>query len=194
MLFNIQVCVREPLNHKDKKGIMAVEQASHASPRTKEEIFKKGNYILLADHKCKVVAFMVFRLHSTRVFLDDLVVHHDFRHKGIGTKMGKKLIDLIKSVQDGYIEKSAESVTIRSIRERMANQRCSKIDLYVRETNKFAIALFIKKLGFVADCVLREFYNKAGDTQEDAYAMRWYLRNRPITTAAVTNRIRQFFH
>ncbi|HBE89903.1 MAG: hypothetical protein A3E37_03325 [Candidatus Andersenbacteria bacterium RIFCSPHIGHO2_12_FULL_46_9] len=192
MLSDIRVIVREPITRQDMREIVAVEQASHILARSKTEIFKKDNYILLADYRGHVAGYMIFRLYGNRAFLDDIVVLHDKRGKGVGTQMIQRLISLITSVRDGYTEDKSDSRAISNIRYRMASQLCSGIDLYLRETNMLAI-YFFSGLGFEARNVLRNFYDKPRDTGEDAYTMHLCLRPHPIQPSILTNRISQYF-
>lgn len=189
----IRVIVREPITSQDMRDIVAIEQSAYLFPRYKAEIFKDGNIVLLADYHGTVAAYMIFRLIRNQLFLENIVVRHDFQRKGIGTQLLQRLIDLIKSVRYGYTDNSQDTVVISDIRKRITRQVCRSISLYVRETN-FPALCFFRKFEFTATKVIPNFYDQPGDTNEDAYAMHLNLHHRPVMTDAVTNRIKQFFH
>lgn len=192
MLPDIHVVVRAPITSRDMRDIVAIEQAAYQFPRSKANIFKDRNFVLLADYHSTVAAYMIFRLYRYQLFLDNIVVRHEFLRKGVGTHLLQRLIGLIKSVRNGYTENNYDSVAISDIRNHMANQRCRSIDLYVRESN-LHVLYFFRSVGFEAIKVVRNFYNKPRDTNEDAYIMHWPQCTRPILPHDPANRIKRYF-
>src|SRR5207248_7607413 len=89
--------------------------------------------------------FMVYELHKHRLHILNFAVHEQFRRRGVGAQMTKKLIS------------------------KLSHDRRSRIMLEIRETN-LAAQLFFRSVGFRAVSVLRKFYE---DTPEDAYLMQY---------------------
>jgi ribosomal-protein-alanine N-acetyltransferase len=88
---------------------------------------------------------MIYELHTAKLHILNLAVHHDCRHHGIGTQMVEKLVS------------------------KLSSHRRTRIMLEVRETNLDA-QLFLRACGFRANSVSREFY---ADSGEDAYIMEY---------------------
>jgi ribosomal-protein-alanine N-acetyltransferase len=99
----------------------------------------------MAGSSDRIVGFMIYELHKTRLHVLNFAVAREFRRLGVGTQMIHKLIG------------------------KLSHQRRSRILLEVRETN-LAAQLFFRKCGFRAVSVLRDFYE---DTTEDAYLMQY---------------------
>jgi ribosomal-protein-alanine N-acetyltransferase len=110
---------------------------------------------MVAEHEDRVVGFMIYELHRTRLHLLNFAVAEDIRRQRVGTQMLSKLL------------------------AKLSAQRRTRIVLEVRETNLSA-QLFFRSLGFRAVSVLRDFYE---DTTEDAYLMQY--RYRAVETADV---------
>ncbi len=100
---------------------------------------------MVAEEDDKVVGFMIYELHKTRLHILNFAVGADHRRKGIGNAMVAKLLG------------------------KLSHERRNRIMLEVRETNLDA-QLFFKNVGFKAISVLRDFYD---DTVEDAYLMQF---------------------
>jgi ribosomal-protein-alanine N-acetyltransferase len=110
---------------------------------------------MVAEHADRVVGFMIYELHKTRLHLLNLAVSREHRRRGAGTQMMAKLM------------------------AKLSNQRRTRILLEVRETNLSA-QVFFRHLGFRAVSVLRDFYD---DTTEDAYLMQY--RYRPVESEII---------
>lgn len=110
---------------------------------------------MVAEHDDRVVGFMIYELHKTRLHLLNLAVGKEFRRRGAGTQMLGKLTS------------------------KLSSQRRTRILLEVRETNLPA-QVFFRHLGFRAVSVLRDFYD---DTTEDAYLMQY--RYRPLESEII---------
>lgn len=95
--------------------------------------------------KGRVVAFMIYELHQTRLHLLNFAVAPGYRRQEVGTQMTDELI------------------------KQLSPHRRTSITLEVREYNLPA-QLFFHTQGFRAVLVLRDFYE---DTPEDAYVMEY---------------------
>lgn len=133
---------------RDMPEVLAIEQQSFEFPWCEEDFIRclrQRNCIgMVAEHNERVVGFMIYELHKSRLHILNFSVHEQQRRRGIGGQMVKKL--------------SAK----------LSPQRRSRIMLEIRETNLPA-QLFFRSLGFRAVSVLRAFYD---DTPEDAYLMQ----------------------
>jgi ribosomal-protein-alanine N-acetyltransferase len=110
---------------------------------------------MVAEQEDRVVGFMIYELHKSRLHLLNLAVSKDFRRRGVGAQMMAKLT------------------------AKLSTQRRTRILLEVRETNLSA-QVFFRALGFRAVSVLRDFYD---DTTEDAYLMQY--RYRPVESEII---------
>lgn len=107
---------------------------------------------MVAEHEGRVVGFMIYELHRTRIHVINFAVGGLYQRLGVGSQMIAKLI------------------------AKLTVQRRSRIVLEVRETNLDA-QLFFRENGFRAVSVLHKFYD---DTPEDAYLMQYrYRTERP---------------
>ena len=144
---------------RDMPEVLAIEHASFEYPWCEEEflrVLRQRNCIgMVAEYGERVVGFMIYELHKSRLHILNFAVHEEQRRRGVGGQMIKKL--------------SAK----------LSPQRRSRIMLEVRETNLPA-QLFFRSLGFRAVTVLRAFYE---DTPEDAYLMQ--LRYSAAAAAAM---------
>lgn len=129
--------------------VLAIESGSFEFPWAEEDFIRclrQRNCIgMVAEHDERVVGFMIYELHKSRLHIINFAVHDSFRRQGIGCQMAQKLID------------------------KLSHQRRDRISLEVRETNLDA-QLFFRSSGFRAVSVLRDFYE---DTTEDAYMMQY---------------------
>ncbi len=116
---------------------------------------------MVAEHDERVVGFMIYELHRTRLHLLNFAVAEDIRRQRVGTQMLSKLL------------------------AKLSAQRRTRIALEVRETNLSA-QLFFRSLGFRAVSVLRDFYD---DTTEDAYLMQYRYRAAESADILPINRI-----
>ena len=142
---------------RDMPAILAIESASFAYPLGEDALLahlRERNCIpMVAEHGERVVGFMVYNLHKTRIEIIDFAVHPAFRRQGIGRQMVAKLINKLSSHQ-------------RTL-----------LTLAVRETN-LPGQLFFRSQGFRATSVVREGY---GNTGESAYVME-YVLDQPEST------------
>jgi ribosomal-protein-alanine N-acetyltransferase len=134
---------------RDMADVLRTEQESFEYPWTEEDFLRclrQRNCIgMVAEHGDKVVGFMIYELHKTKLHVLNFAVHPDCRRQGIGTQMVLKLLG------------------------KLSNHRRTRISLAVRERNLGA-QLFFRAQGFRAVRVLRAYYE---DTGEDAFLMHY---------------------
>jgi len=150
---------------RDMPEVLETEKQSFEFPWLEEDFvrcLRQRNCIgMVAEHEDRVVGFMVYELHKTRIHVLNFAVAAEYRRRGVGSQMLAKLI------------------------AKLSSQRRSRVMLEVRETNLSA-QLFFRENGFRAVSVLRNFYE---DTPEDAYLMQYrYHPDRPAVAQPV-NRI-----
>lgn len=134
---------------RDMNEVLEIERESFEFPWFEEDFIRclrQRNCIgMVAEHGERVVGFMIYELHKTRLHILNFAVAQSARHKGIGRQMAEKLVS------------------------KLSSQRRTRISLEVRETN-LAAQLFFKNVGFRATSVLRAYYE---DSPEDAYLMQY---------------------
>ena len=132
---------------RDMPEILEIEKQSFEFPWNDNDFvrsLRQRNCIgMVAECDDRIVGFMIYELHKTRLHILNFAVHPDHRRNGIGEKMTNKLVS------------------------KLSSQKRTRILLEVRETNLMA-QIFFRKVGFRAISVLRDFYD---DSVEDAYLM-----------------------
>jgi ribosomal-protein-alanine N-acetyltransferase len=150
---------------RDMPEVMAIEAESFEFPWLDEDFvrsLRQRNCIgMVAEHDERVVGFMIYELHKTRIHVLNFAVADGYRRRGVGSQMLAKL--------------SAK----------LSAQRRSRIVLEVRETNLSA-QLFFRENGFRAVSVLHSYY---ADTPEDAYLMQYRYRPERQPIAVPDDRI-----
>jgi len=150
---------------RDMSEVLAIENESFEFPWLDEDFIRclrQRNCIgMVAEHEDRVVGFMIYELHKTRIHVLNFAVARDYRRQSVGSQMLAKLIG------------------------KLSSQRRSRLVLEVRETNLPA-QLFFRENGFRAVSVLREYYE---DTPEDAYLMQYRYRSDKPTLVQPANRI-----
>ena len=116
---------------------------------------------MVAEHAEKVVGFMIYELHKTKLQVLNFCVHPEYRRQGIGNQMVAKLVG------------------------KLSSHRRTRIVLSVRESALQA-QLFYRVQGFRAVEVAREHYQ---DTGEDAFVMQYLFDESVLDEPIVTNRI-----
>jgi [ribosomal protein S18]-alanine N-acetyltransferase len=143
---------------RDMPEVLAIEGESFEFPWLEDDFIRclrQRNCIgMVAEHEDRVVGFMIYELHRTRIHVLNFAVAEGYRHRGVGSQMIAKLAS------------------------KLSSQRRSRIVLEVRETN-LAAQVFFRENGFRAVSVLHNYY---ADTPEDAYLMQF--RYRPERQAA----------
>ncbi|TWT88495.1 ribosomal-protein-alanine N-acetyltransferase [Pseudobythopirellula maris] len=133
---------------RDMTEVLDIERLSFEFPWLEEDFIRslrQRNCIgMVAEQGDRVVGFMIYELHKTRLHLLNFAVAPNVRRRAVGDQMIRKLVG------------------------KLSSQRRTKITLEVRETNLDA-QLFFRQSGFVAVDVLRDYYD---DSPEDAYLMQ----------------------
>jgi ribosomal-protein-alanine N-acetyltransferase len=138
---------------RDMAEVLQAEQQSFDYSWTEEDFLRclrQRNCIgMVAEHDEKVVGFMIYELHKTRLHILNFAVAPQYRRLGIGRQMVSKLIG------------------------KLSSHRRTRITLAVRETNLVA-QLFFRSMTFRAVKVLRGYYEDSG---EDAFLMQYRILN-----------------
>lgn len=134
---------------RDMPEVLHIEQESYDYPWCEEDFLRclrQRNCIgMVAELGEKVVGFMIYELHKSKLHILNFAVHPEYRRQGIGTQMIQKLIS------------------------KLSSHRRTRITLEIRETN-LGSQIFFRQGGFRAVRVMREHYE---DTGEDAYLMHY---------------------
>jgi [ribosomal protein S18]-alanine N-acetyltransferase len=150
---------------RDMPEVLAIEGESFEFPWSEDDFIRclrQRNCIgMVAEHDDRVVGFMIYELHKTRIHVLNFAVASDFRRRGVGCQMLAKLTG------------------------KLSAQRRSRIVLEVRETNLPA-QLFFRENGFRAVSVLKNFY---ADSPEDAYLMQFRFRPEKVPATIPFSRI-----
>ena len=150
---------------RDMPEVLDVERKSFEFPWFEEDFIRclrQRNCIgMVAEHGERVVGFMIYELHKTRLHILNFAVADSVRRRGVGRQMANKLIS------------------------KLSSQRRTQITLEVRETNLPA-QMFFKTLDFRATSVLRSYYD---DSPEDAYLMQYRYVPDAIDETVPFNRI-----
>ena len=138
---------------RDMPEVLAIEAASFEFPWLEDDFIRslrQRNCIgMVAEYEDRVVGFMIYELHKSRIHVLNFAGLPEYRRSGVGSQMLAKLT------------------------AKLSTQRRSRIILEVRETN-LAAQLFFRENGFRAVSVLHGYYS---DTPEDAYIMQYRYRS-----------------
>jgi ribosomal-protein-alanine N-acetyltransferase len=138
---------------RDMPEVLQAERQSFDHAWTEEDFLRclrQRNCIgMVAELDEKVVGFMIYELHKTRLHILNFAVAPAYRRLGIGRQMIQKLI------------------------AKLSSHRRTRVTLAVRERNLPA-QLFFRSMAFRAVKVLRGYYE---DTGEDAFLMHYQLPN-----------------
>lgn len=138
---------------RDMPEVLAIEQQCFEFPWRDEDFIRclrQRNCIgMICEHEERVAGFMVYELHKSRLHILNIAVHAEYRRRGVGLQMVKKLAG------------------------KLSRDRRTRILLEVRETNLNA-QLFFKAMGFRAVSVIRDFYLDDA-LEEDAYLFQYRL-------------------
>jgi len=153
---------------RDMPEVLDIEGQSFEFPWSEDDFIRclrQRNCIgMVAEYDNRVVGFMIYELHKTRIHVLNFAVGDQCRRQGVGSQMLAKLIG------------------------KLSSQRRSRIILEVRETNLPA-QLFFRSNDFRAVSVLRSFYD---DTPEDAYVMQYRYRPERLEIIDPGDRIARF--
>lgn len=135
---------------RDMPEVLQIEKGSFEFPWYEEDFIRclrQRNCIgMVAEQGERVVGFMIYELHKSRLHVLNFAVAPEYRRMDVGRQMIDKLVS------------------------KLSSERRTRISLEVRETN-LAAQLFFKEAGFRATAVLRDFYD---DSTEDAYVMQYH--------------------
>jgi len=153
------------LVRRDMPQVLDIEDKSFEFPWRKEDFVRclraARNIGVVAECGDRLVGFVLYQLHKSRIEVLNFAVAADCRRRGVGSQMLAWLI------------------------AKLCSQRRSRILVEVRETNLRG-QLFFHQNGFRAVSVLRAPYD---DSQEDGYGMEYrYRPEKPALTPPV-NRI-----
>jgi ribosomal-protein-alanine N-acetyltransferase len=136
---------------RDMPEVLQTEQESFEFAWREEDFLRclrQRNCIgMVAEQGERVVGFMIYELHKSKLHILNFAVHPTCRRAGVGAQMVVKLIS------------------------KLSSHRRTRITLEVRETN-LAAQLFFRTQGFRAVRVLRSYYEDSG---EDAFLMQYTL-------------------
>jgi ribosomal-protein-alanine N-acetyltransferase len=136
---------------RDMPEVLQIEQESFEYAWTEEDFLRclrQRNCIgMVAEQGEKVVGFMIYELHKSKLHILNFAVSPACRRAGVGAQMVAKLIS------------------------KLSSHRRTRITLEVRETN-LAAQLFFREQCFKAVRVLRAYYEDSG---EDAFQMQYRL-------------------
>jgi ribosomal-protein-alanine N-acetyltransferase len=150
---------------RDMPEVLSIEEESFEFPWAEQDFIRclqQRNCIgMVAEHEDRVVGFMIYELHKTRIHVLNFAVGSEARRQDVGSQMVAKLV------------------------AKLSPQRRNRIVLEVRETNLPA-QLFFRENGFRAVSVLRAYYE---DSPEDAYLMQYRFRADKQPAVQPVNRI-----
>jgi [ribosomal protein S18]-alanine N-acetyltransferase len=153
---------------RDMLEVLKTELASFEYAWTEDDFLRclrQRNCIgMVAEVNDRVIGFMIYELHKSRLHILNFAVAPNFRRKRIGAQMVRKLMG------------------------KLSSHRRSKITLAVRERNLEA-QLFFRKQDFRAMKVLRNYYEDSG---EDAFLMEYRVEEELTDFSSPVNRIAQF--
>jgi ribosomal-protein-alanine N-acetyltransferase len=148
----------------DMREVLEIESENFEFPWTLFDYVKclkqRNSIGMVAVYDNRVVGFVIYELHKTRIHVLNFAVANDFKRRGVGSQMIAKLLG------------------------KLSPQRRTRIVLEVRESNLPA-QLFFRAMGFEAVRILRDFYC---DSPEDAYQFDWRYRsgqNKKLETVRV---------
>ena len=138
---------------KDLQAVVDIEELCFEFPWTEEDIIAmlRHPHVIakVVEYRDGIGGFVFYRLHRTKLHVDNIAVHPLGQRRGIGTAIVDNL-------------KSKLSPTTRTI-----------LALDVRESNLNA-QLFFRHHGFKAVKVIRNAYK---DTDDDAYRFSYRIRD-----------------
>jgi ribosomal-protein-alanine N-acetyltransferase len=154
---------------RDMVEVLAAERGSFDHAWTEEDFLRclrQRNCIgMVAEQNDRIVGFMIYELHKSKLHVLNFAVAPHCRRAGIGRQMVDKLI------------------------AKLSSHRRSKITMAIRETNLDA-QLFFRKMDFKAVKVLRRYYE---DSNEDAFLMEFLVDEESMDfSEGPANRISQY--
>lgn len=97
---------------RDLPEVLDIEQASFPHPWDEEtfvECLRQRNCIgMVAEHKDRVVGYMVYEMHKNRLHVLNLAVSTESRRQGVGTAMVAKLISKLRETRQSIFAEVSE--------------------------------------------------------------------------------------
>lgn len=141
----------------DLPKVLQIEQQSFQRCWTEEDFLlclRQRNCIgMVAELGDKIVGFMIYELHESKLCVLNFAVHPDYRRREVGSRMVAKLVS------------------------KLSNHKRTIINLIVRESNLDA-QLFFSAMGFRAVRVALNYYEDSG---EDGFLMQYHHFVREVT-------------
>lgn len=142
------------LIRRDMREVLCIEDESYEFAWSEVDFLnalRQRNCIgMVAEYKHQVVGFMIYELHRHMIEVLKFAVDPEFRHRGIGHQLARRVID------------------------KLTQQHRREVLITVRESNLPAL-LFLRKSGFRAESILQ---NHFWECEEDGYVMSYKLERR----------------
>jgi [ribosomal protein S18]-alanine N-acetyltransferase len=157
------------LIRRDMPEVLAIESGSFSEPWGEDRILRtlrRRNCIgMVAEHRERIVGFMIYELYARRIVVLSFAVHPELRRRHVGAQLVAKLVD------------------------KLSRHRRTCLEVALPETNLDG-QLFFRSQGFLAEEILRW---ASGATGEDAYLMRYTLPDLEGVEAERPSRIAKHF-
>lgn len=144
---------------RDMPDVLAIEQASFAMPWSDDDFvrsLRQRNCIgMVAERDERIVGYMLYFLHRSRLELVNLAVHPDHRRTGVGRAMLEKLFSKMdRQRRTNLVARVADFNTLGHVFFRALGLRCEAIergyfpaeqssDLFGDETDAY---VFVRRL------------------------------------------------
>ena len=136
---------------KDMPPVQMIEMLSFDDPLSEEklcETLRKKNCIgMVAEHNEKIVGFMIYELHNTKLHILNFAVHPLLRRQGVGRQMADQLIG------------------------KLSTHRRKRILVEADETNRDTQEFWAAQ-GFIANGILPKFYDNGENAIEFEYRLK----------------------
>lgn len=136
---------------RDMEEVLAIEDECFFYPWSESDFsrcLRQRNCIgMVAEQGERIVGFMIYELHTTKLILLNFAVGWQWQRRGVGTAM------------------------MRALLGKLSPRNRSSLEVVIREKNLDA-QLFFRAMGFRARHVLRDYYD---DSPEDAYLFEYRL-------------------
>lgn len=150
---------------RDMPEVMAIEREAFEFPWSESDFLQWLRSVrcigLVAEHKKRVVGFVVYELHEQKIHLANIAVAKHIHRMGVGSKLCRKLIGTL------------------------TNRRRSRIFTTVRESN-VAAQMFFAANGFRATGTIARLYD---ETDEDAYTFTYDINRVDVDINELCDRL-----
>jgi len=140
--------------------VLDIEKRSYTDPWSEEDflrVLRQRNCIgMVAEQNNRVIGYMIYELHRNKIQVLNFVVHSNFRRIGVGTQLIEKLV------------------------AKLSSHRRNQITFIINELNLETVGVFLRKLGFGAHSIMRDYFEVIdSETEEvtvrDGILMNYYL-------------------